>query len=344
VLWANVHVQFVYGIGLLGLACVAPFIDDIRTRALGRRWWTAWDRPQWRQLVAITLMCSLGTLLNPYHVRLYGLVIELAAQTGMWDYALEMMAPSFRTWADWAMLAMLCGALFRLGRIRRGSAFEMLLLIAGGISAFRGQRDCWLLIMAAITVFVAAPSTGLRQSREAVSRGGILATAVLVIGASIGYAAYRNCSEAMIQQNTANLYPRSAVAFVKEQRFGGPLYNHFNWGGYLIWTIPHLKVSMDGRANIPGDERIKRSIETWSGGPKWRDDEDLNRAELVIAQRQFALASLLKLDPRFKLAYEDETAVVFIKAHSVDSRSSNSAFVSDYPPEYPAMTVAARTH
>ena len=30
-LWANVHIQFVYGLLLLGLACAAPYVD----RALG---------------------------------------------------------------------------------------------------------------------------------------------------------------------------------------------------------------------------------------------------------------------------------------------------------------------
>src|SRR5262249_7217323 len=27
ILWANVHIQFIYGLGLLGLACLAPLVD-----------------------------------------------------------------------------------------------------------------------------------------------------------------------------------------------------------------------------------------------------------------------------------------------------------------------------
>jgi hypothetical protein len=326
VLWANIHIQFIYGLGLLFLACLAPILDALFHRALGRQSYIPWCQFQWRQLAAITLLCSVGTLLTPYHVKLYGVVIELAGQTGMWDYVIEMMAPSFRKWADWAMLAVFAAALFRLGQMSRRSAFEILLLAAGVISAFRGQRDCWLLIMGAIAVFVAVPSNGSRLPRSAVSRAAVITAVVLVIGASIGIVIYRDCYEAVIRKNTARIYPVEAAVFVKQKGFKGPLYNNFNWGGYFIWTLPHLKVSMDGRTNIPGDDRIKRSIETWSGGPKWRDDEDLNQAELVIAQRQFALASLLKLDPRFHLVYEDETASVFIKAHGVDRHSSASSF------------------
>jgi hypothetical protein len=71
---------------------------------------------------------------------------------------------------------------------------------------------------------------------------------------------------------------------------------------------------MDGRANIHGDDRIKRSIATWTGGSHWGEDLELDSAGVVIAQKDMALASLLRLDPRFQKTYQDETAVVFVRA------------------------------
>ena len=110
------------------------------------------------------------------------------------------------------------------------------------------------------------------------------------------------------------MYPRGAALFVEKQGYAGPLYNHFDWGGYLIWRLPHLKVAMDGRANVHGDERIKRAIATWAGGPHWSDDPDLNNARVIIAKNDMALASLLRLDRKFTEVYRDETAVVFVRA------------------------------
>src|SRR5207248_7079233 len=64
-LWASLHIQFVYGLFLLGLACAAPVLDRLLHReqpgasaatAFARRWW---------RLVVLTAVCTLATLVNP---------------------------------------------------------------------------------------------------------------------------------------------------------------------------------------------------------------------------------------------------------------------------------------
>src|SRR5216683_2769961 len=65
VIWANVHIQFVYGFFVLGVAAVEPLIegDGGRDRAIrqGRFWWMA----------RLLVVCGLATLVNPYGVRIY---------------------------------------------------------------------------------------------------------------------------------------------------------------------------------------------------------------------------------------------------------------------------------
>jgi hypothetical protein len=41
-------------------------------------------------------------------------------------------------------------------------------------------------------------------------------------------------------------------------------------------------------------------------------DEALLTANVIIAQKEMALAALLRLDSRFEMAYEDVVAVVFL--------------------------------
>jgi hypothetical protein len=69
---------------------------------------------------------------------------------------------------------------------------------------------------------------------------------------------------------------------------------------------------MDGRTNIYGDERVSHSIETWNGARHWANDPELAAARLVIADASIPLCSLLRLDQRFELVYEDQVAAVFI--------------------------------
>ena len=107
-----------------------------------------------------------------------------------------------------------------------------------------------------------------------------------------------------------------AAAFVEKQGYPGPLYNHFNWGGYLIWRLPQLPVSMDGRTNLHGHKRIARSLKTWGGASDWNSDTELTSSRLVIAGMNNALTSILRMDPRFRLVYEDTVAAVFVSSPS----------------------------
>jgi hypothetical protein len=73
-----------------------------------------------------------------------------------------------------------------------------------------------------------------------------------------------------------------------------------------------LPVSIDGRTNVHDVDRVTHSLAVWYGRHDWASDPELSSARLVIAQKDFALTQLLRLDPRFDLVYEDQVAAVFI--------------------------------
>ena len=131
----------------------------------------------------------------------------------------------------------------------------------------------------------------------------------------------RQISEQQLESVVEQRFPVAAVKFINEKNYSGPLYNHFNWGGYLIWALPRLLVSMDGRMNLHGDQRIERSVNTWSGLRGWESDPELMKARLVIGGVNDALTNLMRMDSRFKLVYEDAIAVVFVT--STDGVLSN---------------------
>lgn len=70
---------------------------------------------------------------------------------------------------------------------------------------------------------------------------------------------------------------------------------------------------MDRRTNLHGDERLLRSYKTWAGERGWDSDPELQAAGVVIASTESPLCSLLRLAGRFRVAYEDPHAVVFIR-------------------------------
>ena len=111
----------------------------------------------------------------------------------------------------------------------------------------------------------------------------------------------------------AKLFPIDAARFVAAHDYPGPLYNDFNWGGYLIWALPQYPVALDGRTNLHGDERILRFGRIWAGSPTWIDDPDLNDAGVVIAGAEMPLTAILLQDDRFERVYQDDVALVFVR-------------------------------
>jgi hypothetical protein len=106
--------------------------------------------------------------------------------------------------------------------------------------------------------------------------------------------------------------PVRAVAFIKQRGYSGPVYNLYDWGGYLTWNLAQ-PITIDGRAALYGDERFFRNIATWNAAQDWASDTALTGARVVIGPVQAPLTQVLRLDNRYKLVYEDKLSAVFIK-------------------------------
>jgi hypothetical protein len=93
------------------------------------------------------------------------------------------------------------------------------------------------------------------------------------------------------------------------------MYNSFNWGGFLIFNLREQPVSIDSRGNAYSDDLIARSVSTINA-VGWQEDPDLSRANFALLERSAPLAAALDGDPRFRLAYQDRLAVVYVRAQS----------------------------
>ncbi len=312
VLWANLHIQFVYGFLLLGLGCAAPAIDRVLRRPSAGHATTVGTRAWWR-LVALAATCALATLVNPYGVALYGVVLEYATQPFPFRVVNELMALDFREGWDWVILGLTLVTACALARRTSLSSFEVLLFVGSVVLGFRARRDVWMIVLAALVILPAAvPAIPALGARLVLGRLRF-AVVLLVAAAALAAGAAKGLGAARLREEEAKVFPARAVAAIAERGYDGPLFNHFNWGGYLIWRLPRLPVSMDGRTNLHGEARLQRSWATWAGLKGWDEDPELAAARLVLADAGCSLASLLRKDPRFELAHEDDQAAVFVR-------------------------------
>ena len=111
--------------------------------------------------------------------------------------------------------------------------------------------------------------------------------------------------------------PVAAVEFVKRHHLGGPLYNDYNFGGYLLWQAPELPVFVDGRIEVYQGKVLDDHLRISRAEPGWEALLDQYGVNLVIVRPERAIADALLQDSSWDLLYFDYNAVVFIR----DSRN-----------------------
>jgi hypothetical protein len=316
-LWANFHIQFLYGLAAIGF-----FLADIIVTRLETGGPRQFAKPSISivQGFMIAGCCGVAVLVTPYHYHILRPIIEISTQTGAFFNILELHPMSFRTPADWLVLALTLAGFYVLGWEQKLRLFPLLLIVMGSFLSFRARRDVWVVVLAVVAI--ASEFRGIEFDRDSYefTRRRVL---VILGGAVLGIfliGNHRQMTNQYLQKIVEQKFPVRAVQFVRDQQYAGPLFNNFDWGGYLIWGLPHLPVSIDNRMNVHGDLRIERSLATWAGTKEWSSDSELITARLVVAEIWRPLVSLLRADPRFRLVYEDSTAAVFVR---MDVKPSN---------------------
>jgi hypothetical protein len=311
ILWANLHIQFIYGLAILVLLLIEGLV------VTGFGWYghrIARNTFSPVLLISVTAASLVATLISPSHVWIYKPVWEYVGRTGAFQNISELHPMFFRSPEDWIVLSLTLAAVFALGWQRKWSPFPILLLLLGVFFGFRARRDIWFLVIAASTIVAEHLRHRWHGSSVALSRGQIVTVGVLVALALYSIGIQRQIDEPNLQSVVANEYPVAAVAFLRKAKLPGPLFNTLDWGGFLIWTLPELPVVIDGRTNLHGDQRLETLLGVWQGQPGWDANPELRSAGLIVADHVRPLTWLLRRDSRYRIVYEDRTAVVFVPA------------------------------
>lgn len=310
-IWANLHIQFIYGLFVLGVAAMEqPFSRLLpRLKDVGE----GVDQPLlFSPIVSITVACIVATFLNPYHLRIYWIVLDTIREGGFYDLITELQALRFRAFPDWIVLGLTLAAAFVFGRGRSLSLFWVTLFLAGVYLSFRSGRDLWFVTIVATAIIARSQQRVHGDVARATTTGEVLLVLILTIVITGVAIRVNGVSNSNLQKAVAQNFPVDAATFIEGNGISGRLYNPFNWGGYLIWRLPNLPVSIDGRGNLHNPDRLSRTVRVWKGEPDWFFDPELNASSLVVAPRNAALTQLLRLDTRWQLIYEDSVALVFV--------------------------------
>ncbi len=141
-------------------------------------------------------------------------------------------------------------------------------------------------------------------SRERLRKAAV-AGIVLIILLWNGYFtgdAIKNMRHFLDNRWISAYYPHAIVKFIKKNNINGNMYNHYDWGGYLIWELgPERKVFIDGRglhSKVFATWKVLENAEVnplIGGKPYWRailDTYNIDYAIVPICYRSGYLYSL----------------------------------------------------
>ncbi|WP_419176067.1 hypothetical protein [Desulfosediminicola sp.] len=108
--------------------------------------------------------------------------------------------------------------------------------------------------------------------------------------------------------------PVTATDFIVDNEIQGRMFNTYGYGGYLIYRLyPDQKVFIDGRADMYGDDFLKKYKKINNGLPDWEKEFDHYDIDYVLCERQAPIRQLLLTRGDFKLVYDDEYSSVLVK-------------------------------
>jgi len=312
--WANCHIQFIYGFGVLGLLAGVNLLQHL-TESLG--WHPEFlQKPTLPvvQPLAVLGCCALVVCIGPYSYHLYHEVYVLSQAKYMYRMVSELQAPNFQSYNQFLELLLGIAAYFSIGWRKKIDPFKLALLLCASLFAFRTWRDGWVLCVIAGAVIIDFPVKKAEGDRAAFltlrEAAGVTLATVLLLLVSVRATDFNVRG---LDRAISKTYPVDAANFVRRTPLPGPLYNSFDFGGFLTFYLPTYPVSIDGRTDIYGEAMNERYMKTEAADPSYTSDPYLNEAGFVILKNTFPLSKLLAVDPRFRLIYKDDVATVLAR-------------------------------
>ncbi len=306
--WANLHVQFIYGLFVYGLFVAVHVLQSF---VIPRKYPQSLTSPKLplKPVLLAGAACVAATCVGPYSFHIYRVVFSYASSKVIYSMLTEMQALSFLGPSHFVELLLAAGAFVALGWQKKLDLFRLLLLVAASVLGFRMTRDAWFLCITAAAVIadLPAPETAGEETFRLPELAAVaLASALLLVLV----ARNTDFDQRGIDRVITSQFPVDAVNYIRQHPVGGPLYNSFNWGGFLIFYMPEYPVAIDGRTDLYGDDLDAHFYATENAEPSYSTDPHLADSGLVILQNRVPLAKVLPTDRRFRVIYRDDVATV----------------------------------
>jgi hypothetical protein len=294
--WSNFHGG--YFAGWILLAAYAG--ETIITRLRGKP--QSDERP-------MLLWCVLGFLAGAVNPTIFGII------PAMFAYRQSFMQNSLREWhvpplnqLSWYLVFLLGSLGVLIWQRQRARVADWLMYLAfAGLSLMAMRNVIFLGVVGPLIICSYLPKL----------KPMIAAGVLVILGGFIGL----NGGNAFQLRVASWKYPDGAIAFLKQHNVSAPMFNLYEWGGYLMWAAwPQERTFVDGRAL---NESVFRDYwDVSQNHPNAQAILDKYGVEVLLLEGfeygtgNVYLLNAMLADPsqtKWKLVYQDKTAMLFMR-------------------------------
>jgi hypothetical protein len=329
-LWVNLHGGFVIAFLLMGTSLTGEWLNQLTAHP------KATPPLRIRPLMLILLVSLPAVLLNPNTFKMIPYAFQTISIGPLQDFIQEWAAPNFHTlqFHPFIWLLLLTMAAMGLSRTRVDWT-DLLLVSLFGYMSLLAARNVALFAVVTPPVltrhavsalddlaenqrlsWLAALTHSLRPSppRGALALLNAMLLVVILAGAAtkVGIELVRLQAPEVWGQGL----PLQATEFLREHELPGEMFNTYNWGGYLIWSLyPDKPVFVDGRTDLYAfnSEVLEDYAQVHWVRPGWAQILDRYGVGYVITERTGLLDAMLGEVGTWKVVYQDDLAVIYAR-------------------------------
>ena len=307
-LWINLHGSWPVGLIVL----ILFILTGVKSFQSGSIHAQAWTSVQRRKLLIITALCAAAVFINPYGWHLVAYPFLIAGRHKLTLATVqEWQSLDFHGFRGRAVFLLVATFVFlKAFRSRTWSLNDVATLLFALLTAFTYSR---FLLFAGIIFcpMLAEELDFLGRDKPAFDKPLLNFAIIALLFFFVSTHIPTQQALRTVSDTGQPGYPSGAVAFLRAHPATGPVFNDFNWGGYLILNLPTQPVFIDTRTDIFDDTglfatyfdllSIKSPIESFRNG----------QLRYVLIPPTTPLANLLARLPNWTLLYHDSTAVLY---------------------------------
>lgn len=340
-LWVNCHGGFVVAFILMACYLIGETLNRLTSPSGRAAAGMQHARTRLAPLAIVILVSVPAVLLNPNTVKMFPYAYQTVSIGQLQDYILEWASPDFHNLQFHPFVWLLLLTLAAMGLSRRRADWTDLALV--GVFGYMG-----LIAVRNIALFaLVAPPVLSRHSvfalddlattqprlsrlaalthtlpppppRRALSLLNLLLLVLVVVaaGGKIGTDLLRLQDPEVWGAGL----PIDAVDYLRDRDPPGVMFNSYNWGGYLIWSLyPEELVFVDGRTDLyalNGTVLADYSQVHWIR-PGWEEVLDRYDIGYVITEGTGLLDMMLAEEQGWVAVHRDDLAVIYERADGV---------------------------